>query len=172
MVVTGSARVSAGSVSVVGGVDVNGSHAAIDPDPVTHAPAMPDPFATLPAPTVGPCDQTGWSISGDATAVLEPGVYCGGLDISGPASVTLRPGVYILNGGGLSMAGGATLSGARVTIFNTGQGYSPGPVAVAGGAAVIFRPRTPARTAASCSTRTATSSPRLKAGSPVAAACT
>jgi hypothetical protein len=136
MVVAGGGSVTAASVSVVGGVDTRGDPAAINPNPVTHAPAIQDPFASLPAPPVGACDQTGWRITGGDSAVLDPGVYCGGLDISGQASVTLRPGVYVLNGGGLSMSGHAKLSGAGVTIFNTAQGYDFGPVNVAGGADV------------------------------------
>jgi hypothetical protein len=49
---------------------------------------------------------------------LGPGVYEGGIQISGICNVSLRPGVYVLKGGGLSVSGACSLSGAEVVILN------------------------------------------------------
>jgi Flp pilus assembly protein TadG len=52
-------------------------------------------------------------------AVLEPGVYCGGLNIVG-GDVKLKPGTYILNNGGLVVANGGKLQGDNVGFYLTG----------------------------------------------------
>lgn len=131
MVVGGSAALNAGSIAVSGNYEVNGSP-QISPTPVTGVPPMPDPFANLPAPPVGPCNHTGLKVK-DSPATLHPGVYCKGIEISQQSQVTFTPGVYILNGGGLQVSGGATLTGAGVTFYNTSQGFSFGPVSISGG---------------------------------------
>ena len=72
-------------------------------------------------PTFSGCNQTNYSAGGGQTITLNPGVYCGGMNIGGGAKVTLNSGMYVLNGGGLTVNNGATLTGSGVTFFNTGQ---------------------------------------------------
>ena len=133
MGVSGGARVSADAIQVVGWYRQTGAGSSISPEPVKASVAEEDPFAQLPAPDMGGCDHDGWHISGEAAATLEPGVYCGGITIGSDAAVTMKPGTYILNGGGMTVSGQATLSGTGVTIFNTGQGSSPAGVKFTGG---------------------------------------
>lgn len=51
--------------------------------------------------------------------VLEPGIYCGGLNIIG-GQVKLKPGTYILDNGGLVVANGGSLEGENVGFYLTG----------------------------------------------------
>lgn len=100
---TGEAR-----TRLVGGWRKSGN-ATISPAPITGAPVVPDPFASLQPPDVGPCTSNGVHLSSHQSAVLEPGVYCGAVTLSGQSSVTLRPGMYVLKNG-LSMSGGSSMS--------------------------------------------------------------
>src|SRR5262249_37014857 len=61
-----------------------------------------------------------------------PGTYCGDIAVKGSGQLTLNPGLYIIKGsktGGLSVAGGATISGSGVTLY-----FEQGTVNFAGGA--------------------------------------
>jgi hypothetical protein len=133
MNVSGGAHVTGAYVSVVGGYSSSGG-GVISPAPTTGAMAEFDPLSYLPAPSVGSCTQTNLSVSGVART-LDPGVYCNGIRISGGANVTLNSGTYILEGGGLNVSGGATLSGpGGVTFYNTaGGGYGYGAINISGG---------------------------------------
>jgi hypothetical protein len=137
----GSPTVTTSSILVNGGTSISGS-STVNPTPVTGAMVIADPLAALPAPAVGACNSLtsgggGYSLSHSQTATLNPGVYCGGISIVGNSVATLNPGTYILNGGGLSIANSAQLSGTGVTFFNTGQsGYTAGPITSTGAAVV------------------------------------
>jgi hypothetical protein len=107
---------------------------SISPLPTTGAASVKDPLANLPAPSVGACNYTNYSVSGGATKTLSPGVYCNGISVNGGADVVFNPGTYILEGGGLQLSGGCTVSGAGVTFYNTaGSGYGYGAVSFSGG---------------------------------------
>jgi Flp pilus assembly protein TadG len=85
----------------------------------------PDPLASFSPPsssgmTVQSSSATNLTNAGSVT--LNPGVYTGGLTLSGSSSVTLNPGVYYINGGGINLSGGASISGSGVCIYNTGGG--------------------------------------------------
>ncbi len=103
----------------------------ITPAPILGAPIVEDPFASLEPPDVGPCTNSGVSLSSQQSADLEPGVYCGPIDLTGQSSVRLRPGMYILKNG-LSMAGGTSMSmlggggGDGVTFYIQGGGVTLG----------------------------------------------
>lgn len=101
-----------------GGASISGS-ATADPFPITDCPAVSDPLAARPAPPVGACDHNDLSIKG-GTASLDPGVYCGGISIARTAIVTFNPGVYIIQDGGLTVAGSASISGDGVGFYLTG----------------------------------------------------
>jgi len=86
----------------------------------TGQPAVPDPLAGLPTPSV-----TGWlqcpsnnsacpSNGGNGTSVngcfiLSPGVYNGGITIGSQGEVYLKPGLYVMNGGGITFNGSGKL---------------------------------------------------------------
>jgi len=106
--------VSATSISVVGGDNLNGS--TVTPTPVTGAASGADPLAYLPKPTVGSCQYTNKQVNG-TSAVLSQGVYCSGLLLNG-STVTLNPGLYIISGGSFQV-NGSSVTGNGVTFYIT-----------------------------------------------------
>ncbi|MCU1329483.1 MAG: hypothetical protein JWN34_4853 [Bryobacterales bacterium] len=137
LTVTGGARVNTSVAKVVGGYNISGG-GVVSPSPVTGAAAIADPFAALPAPSFSGCDHTSLSVGNGATVVLSPGVYCNGITLIGGSRVTFQPGVYIIDGGGVTMGGGTTVTGSGVTIFNTNRTYAYKPFNIAGGAGVTL----------------------------------
>ena len=124
VVASGNAKVNVGgAVLVVGGVSKSGNAAVTK----TGTPASAsDPLAGLPLPAVtdsssSPLPSYGpVSVSGNTTKTLQPGIYTS-IQVSGNAKVTLNSGVYIIEGGGLSVSGNASVSGKSVMIFNAGR---------------------------------------------------
>ena len=124
-----------------------GAAASFSPrPPLTDCPKQPDPLASRPQPSVGPCVKTNHVVKRGAVGlrqILEPGTYCGGVRVEPGASAELRTGgVYVMkdgplivgsamistgggddddddDGGGLKLAPG-TLKGTNVGIFFTG----------------------------------------------------
>jgi hypothetical protein len=75
----------------------------------TKAPYVADPYASVPAPSVGSC-------SSGSGSELNPGTYCG-LTLQG--NVTLNSGVYVISGGTLKINASANVTGTGVTFFLT-----------------------------------------------------
>ena len=121
------------------------------PTPVTEgAPQIGDPLASLNGPrqeqySAGQCPNNagvyrtmnptwdGCQVSRNSIT-MTPGVYWGGWKFSGSGTrITLQPGIYIIAGGGIGVAGSATIdtvgdgSGnpARVLIFSTDNTMDP-----------------------------------------------
>jgi Flp pilus assembly protein TadG len=117
---TGNASIRSVENCFVGGVRTVGN-ASISPGPDAKCSPIPDPFASYTRPAVGPCDHTNFSLSGNQTATLQPGVYCGGMNFSGHLNVTFAPGLYIVKDGTVSESGGS-FTGNGVSFFLTGQG--------------------------------------------------
>src|ERR1043165_5378508 len=105
-----------GSVSTVG-------NASLSPAPNATCKPIPDPFASYPRPSVGACDFNNYQLSGNKTATLQPGVYCGGMTFSGPVDVTFAPGLYVIKDGVITETGG-TFTGNGVSFFLTGYNTS------------------------------------------------
>jgi len=122
--VTGGASVKASSIQVVGGYSINNGGSAT-PTPVTGASVVADPFATIPAPSIGTClshpDYTQWGQTGSYE--VYPGTYCGGLAVSNGVTAHFNPGVYIIDGGGIQFGSG-TVSGTGVTFYITGSSFT------------------------------------------------
>jgi Putative Flp pilus-assembly TadE/G-like len=134
LVTNGGGCLSAKYIGVVGQFK-NNSSCAPSPNPVSGVAPFSDPLAYLQAPTVGACTNNNVSIT-SGTPTLYPGVYCGGINISGgSSSVTFSPGTYIINGGGLSISGGANVNGNGVTFYLTGTHSSFKGVSITGGSA-------------------------------------
>lgn len=106
----------------VGGVSTVGN-ASLSPAPDPACKPIPDPFANYPRPSVGACDHNNYQLSGNKTATLQPGVYCGGMTFSGPVNVTFAPGLYVIKDGVISESGG-TFTGNGVSFFLTGYNTS------------------------------------------------
>src|SRR5579872_7357275 len=97
---------------------------------------MPDPYVNVNVPSYSGCNSTNTAITASKSFTPTNGtfVFCNGLRISGQGNVTLNPGVYIIDGGGLSVSGGATLTGTGVTIVLTSSSKSNyGNVSISGG---------------------------------------
>ncbi len=117
----GSAQINAVSIQVVGGVHTDGS-AGFSVPPTTGVLALPDPLAGLVPPSPTGMTNYGSVSMKDGSRVLSPGIYLS-IRLSGTASVTLNPGVYVIEGGGLTVTGGASISGQGVLIYNAGSNY-------------------------------------------------
>jgi hypothetical protein len=132
--------VTASAFDVVGGATVNGGGIAT-PAPVTGTAAVADPLLSLPAPAVGACNFTNYSL-GSGVWTLNPGVYCGdasnpGISLHNGAVATFNPGVYVINGGGVSFAF-STDTGSGVMFYLTGTNASYRSVTVSNGATVTL----------------------------------
>jgi Flp pilus assembly protein TadG len=140
LTVGGSATVSADFVGVVGGIGsstgittVNGLRTRISP--------VADPYADVPMPSYSGCDQRNFNAKN--TVTINPGVYCGGMGVNANAVLTLNPGMYILDGGGLTINGGATVNGTGVTlVFTSSSGRDWASVTINGNANVNLTPMT------------------------------
>ncbi|MGA2770566.1 MAG: pilus assembly protein TadG-related protein [Bryobacteraceae bacterium] len=134
--VSGASTVTASAISIVGG-DVISGGGSTTPAPVTGAPSVADPLASLPAPVVGACNYTNYS-PGWGNWTLNPGTYCGGINISNGATATFNAGTYIIKGGGVTLVGGTTDTGSGVMFYLTGTNASYGSVTISNGANATF----------------------------------
>ncbi len=92
-----------------------------NPTPQTDCPVIPDPLAARPEPPVpSTCSRTNYVIS-FGTAILKPGLYCGGLTVKGTAHVRLEPGVYVIKDGDFLVTDFASFTGTNVGFYLTGS---------------------------------------------------
>ena len=138
LTVGGSARITALSVGVVGGISGEANITATAGVRTGVSPVS-DPYANLQVPSYSGCDHN--NFSGKKTITIDPGVYCGGMQFNAQDDVTFNPGVYIIDRGDFTVNGGATLRGTGVTIIFTSSTYSNWPTAtINGGATIDLRP--------------------------------
>jgi CSLREA domain-containing protein len=119
--VSGTTFLQAAGIQVVGGVQAS-NNATITPRPTTGIAPLADPLAGLTPPSVDGLPNYGAVNLNTGSLTLQPGLYSQ-ITVAGSASVSLRPGPYILEGGGLSVTGGANLTGYGVLIYNAGSNY-------------------------------------------------
>jgi len=138
LTVGGSSKISALSVGVVGGI--SGGNAITTTQGIsTGLSPIPDPYSKVAVPSFSGCNQTDFSAK--TTVTINPGVYCGGMQISAGAVVTLTPGTYYIDGGEFSVNGGATVSGAGVTlIFTSSTKTSWATAKISGNATINLTP--------------------------------
>jgi Flp pilus assembly protein TadG len=117
---TGNAYIRSVENCFVGSLHKVGN-ATITPAPDASCQPIPDPFAAYPRPAIGGCDYNSFSVSGNKTMTIQPGVYCGGMNFSGHVNITFAPGLYVIKDGVITESGGS-FSGNGVSIFLTGQG--------------------------------------------------
>lgn len=133
------ATLTAPSVGVVG-TFVGGCTLPANTTTGIAVPTPSDPLAYLPKPTVGACTFSGQKVYNSANSpkaapsVLNPAVYCGGIQIKSGAYVVFNPGVYILTSskppGGLNIDIGSYVSTNTltspygITFYNYGPGGS------------------------------------------------
>jgi Flp pilus assembly protein TadG len=133
--VGGSAKVSALSVGVVGGV-APGSY-GLTADYGIRAGILPvtDPYKDVELPSAGACTENNFKAT--ASITIDPGVYCGGIAIHAGAIVKLNPGIYYLDGGDLTVNGSASLLGTGVTLVFTSKNRNSWATASISGNATI-----------------------------------
>jgi hypothetical protein len=138
--VTGGATVTAASASVVGGAVVSNG-GSITPAFTAGVASTTDPFASLPSPAIGACNQTNYN-PGYGNWTLNPGVYCGGITISNGSTAVFNPGTYIVNGGAIQFIGGSTITGSGVMFYLTGTNATYGSVTMSNGVNVTLSAQT------------------------------
>ena len=109
--------ITASTISVHGGTRINST--SMSPQPITNAPALPDPLSWVPTPPPGGCAYTSTYVINSGSATLYPGTYCGGILING-GSAYFSPGVYTLKGSGLQVNGGSITGDGGVTFYLAG----------------------------------------------------
>ena len=62
------------------------------------------------------------SLNGNSSKTISQGIYTQ-IAVSGNATLTMNSGIYIIEGGGFSISGDASVSGTGVTIVNAGSKY-------------------------------------------------
>jgi hypothetical protein len=118
----GNASVSAQSIQVVGRVSKSGN-AAFNVTPNTGISPFADPLLSLSGPSpAGLTNYGAISLSGNQSMALCQGIYSS-ISASGNAVLTLGPGLYIVEGGGFTVTGNASVMGQGVMIYNTGSNY-------------------------------------------------
>ncbi len=130
----GSANISALAVGVVGGVSGT-SNIVTQQGIFTGLGPIVDPYADVAVPSFSGCTQT--NFKAQSTITIDPGVYCNGMKLNAGANVTLNPGIYYLDGGSLSVDGGATLTGTGVTLVFTKKNMSTWATATVNGNATV-----------------------------------
>ncbi|MGO9917427.1 MAG: Ig-like domain repeat protein, partial [Isosphaeraceae bacterium] len=119
---SGNATIKASVIDVTGKVSKSGN-ASFSPAPVTGAAVVADPLASLAEPsTSGLTNYGSESLSGNSSATINPGIYSA-ITVSGNAKLTMNCGIYIIEGGGFSISGNASVTGSGVMIFNAGTKY-------------------------------------------------
>ena len=136
----GNVTITAPTIGVVGNYTATGG-ASLTPTPKIGVIAASDPLAYVPAPTVGSCAHTNFSLSGNNGSSGSPyqlyaGTYCGGITIHGNAVLKFNAGTYVLAGGGMSISSNTIMTGTGVTFYNTTGSGGYGAIAIAGNATV------------------------------------
>ncbi len=109
----GSACLTATSITTMG--DTDGS--CINPTPDTYMEdPIDDPLEYLDDLDDDDCDYVA-VVEVTIDTVLDPGVYCGGIDINGGPIVDFTPGEYIIKGDGLSITGNSIVTGDEVIFY-------------------------------------------------------
>ena len=125
-----SGIVQASYVGIVGDEsqsDLNGVFSQNSPNqqPVTNIAPVNDPLASV-CPTVAACPDLNPSQPGTRSGnTFFPGRWVGGISLGANNNYTFTPGVYVLIGGGLTVTGSPTITGAGVTFYNTFDATHP-----------------------------------------------
>jgi Flp pilus assembly protein TadG len=128
---SGSAKIDAACIATPGtALTTSGLTLTLCKTPTNGAKSVPDPYASVPAPSVpGSC----LTVPSGTTITLSPGYYCHGLSVSGlGTTATFQSGLYYVLGN-LAISGGASASGSAVTFYVTG-----GQTAISGGTTTNF----------------------------------
>jgi hypothetical protein len=134
LTIGGSASLSALSVGVLGGISGNAGITTTQGIKTGVGPVN-DPYSAYSFPNFLGCDQQKFTTK--STVTIDPGVYCDGISLNAGADVTLNPGTYYIDGGSLSVNGGATIKGSGVTLVFTKKTGGSWPTATINGNATV-----------------------------------
>ncbi len=112
--VSSSATMQASAVHSVGA-----AQGPISPSPITDAPAIADPFASLSISVPSQCTDSGIDV-GNGSRTLNPGVHCGNVQIQGSGTLTLNPGDHYFVNTSFNVNGNAKLLGSDVVLVLKG----------------------------------------------------
>jgi hypothetical protein len=118
--ITGTSQLTASVIDVLGGVKT-GASSSISPAPTTGI-SVADPLAALAGPNPTGITNYGSISLNKGSLTINPGTYSQ-IKVSNSASLTMNPGIYIIEGGGLTVTGSASISGSGVMIYNAGSNY-------------------------------------------------
>ena len=118
---SGNATIKAAVIDVHGGVQKSGN-ASFSPAPAPARPVLADPLAALPVPST-PAYQLRLREPGRQLLRDDQPGHLPPISVSGNAKLTLNAGTYIIEGGGFSVSGNASVTGSGVTIVNAGSKY-------------------------------------------------
>jgi hypothetical protein len=141
-----SVDVVAASINDVGGYSLSGN-ATFSPTPNTGAPVLPDPLAALSPPDgSGLTNQGAFSCGSNQVSTIYPGIYTS-ISATSNCNLTMQPGTYVLKGGGLSITGGASVTGHGIFVYNAGSNFpgtggSFGGISLSGTGAFSITPET------------------------------
>ena len=113
--VSSSASIQASAVQSVGA-----AQGPISPSPITDAPAIADPFASLSISVPSQCTDNGIDV-GSGSQTLNPGVHCGNIQIQGSGTLTLNPGDHYFVNTSFNVNGNAKLLGSDVVLVLKGS---------------------------------------------------
>lgn len=120
---SGQPTITADELRVHGGTDGNFENQVnFDGDLITGADPVPDPLASLPAPSYNPAQNKGSiTVNGNKTINVTPGYYSGGFTVRN-GTLNVAPGIYILGGAGLDDNGGNLIAnGVMFYIISPGK---------------------------------------------------
>ena len=118
---SGNAKVTAAAILVHGGVKKTGN-ASLSPAPVTGAPVLA--VASLPLPsTTGMTNYGSFSLERRIRPRRSSRASTRSISVTGNAKLTMASGIYIIEGGGFSVSGNASVTGSGVMILNAGSNY-------------------------------------------------
>jgi uncharacterized repeat protein (TIGR01451 family) len=122
LVASGNAQLTSSTIDVSGGYQKIG-HASFSVTPTTGL-SEPDPLAGVAPPsTSGLANNGSVNLSGNSSLTINPGIYSQIL-VSGNAALTMNPGIYVIEGGGMTVSGKASVSGTGVLIYNASGGIT------------------------------------------------
>lgn len=137
---SGGGTISTSSAAVVGGISGGSSLTTTNGSAVTGSGTIADPYKSLAIPSYSGCNQNNPSAIHNTTTWDAGGgtyVICNGVSVNASGILNLSNGVFIIDRGGLSLAGSATLNVTNATVILTSStGSNWGTVSVGGGATV------------------------------------
>jgi Flp pilus assembly protein TadG len=144
----GSVTVTANSIWSRGGIVDNGSTIVnlTNPAQANQTYYAADPYASSSVGSIGSCTANNFSLNGNGSANISPGVYCGGISIGGGKSVNMAPGTYYIDKGNFEMSGSSSISCSGCTgdlgvtiVLTSRDGTSIGTMSLGGSTQVDLK---------------------------------